>query len=77
MVLGNQDRLNEQTYVVDIAPESLGQFHLSVAIARHHNRHVDIAVAVGIALGIGAIHQHSRLLLEVPGNDVLVLPDEI
>ena len=75
-VFRHKDRLNEQAHFVHIAPEILGNLKLAVAISRHNDSHVDVAVGIGITLGIRAEHHYLRLSLEPRGYDSLVLSDE-
>lgn len=51
-VFGHEDRLNEQAHLIDIAPQCLGNVELAVAVGRHDDGHVNVAVGGGMALGV-------------------------
>ena len=75
-VFGHEDRLDEETDIADIAPQALRHLKLTVAVGGHDDSHVNVAVGVGVALGIGAEHHDFRLHVEAGAYDSLVSADE-
>ena len=49
-VFGHEDWLDEETDLVDIMPELLGNLELAVTVCRHNDSHVNVAVRIGVAL---------------------------
>ena len=76
VVFCHKDRLYEETDLIDVVPEELGDFHLATAVGGHNDGNVYIAVGIGIALAVGTIHHDLRFYVETRGYDLLVAPDE-
>ena len=75
-VFGHEDRLDEETYLVNIVPELLGNLELAVTVCRHDDSYVNVAVGIGVALRVGTEHHHLRLHVEAGTYDSLVSADE-
>ena len=75
-VFGHEDWLDEETDLVDIMPELLGNLELAVTVCRHNDSHVNVAVGIGVALRVGTEHHHLRFHVEAGTYDSLVSTDE-
>lgn len=75
-VFSHEDRFDEETDLVDIVPELLRNLELAVAVCRHDDGYVDVAVGIGVALRVGSEHHHLRLNFKAGTYDSLVSADE-
>ena len=75
-VFCHEDWLDEETHLIDIMPEKLGDFQFPIAICWHDDSNVDIAVRIGITLTVGAEHHDARLHIKTRCYDLLVSSDE-
>ena len=76
-VVCHEDRLDEETHLVDIAPEQFGNLKLTVAVGGHDDSHVNVAVGSGIALRVGTEHHDAGLHFKAGTYDSLVSSDEL
>ena len=76
-VFGHEDRLDEETDLVYIVPELLGNLKFAVTVCRNDDSHVDVAVGIGVALAVGAEHHYLWLHVEARSYDSLVSADEL
>ena len=75
-VFSHEDGLDEETDLIDVMPEKLGDFQLAVAVSRNNDCHVDVAVRIGIALAVGTVHHDLRFNGKAGADNLLVSANE-
>ena len=78
LIVLHEHRLYEHAHLTDVAPQ-VGRLLPVVGdfTSRQDDRHVDVTVGVGIALGVGAVHDDLRLCLVARPYHSLILPDGV
>ena len=57
-------------------PKKLRDFQFAIAIGRHYDGNIDVAVRIGIAFTVRTEHHDARLHLKTRCYDLLVASDE-
>ena len=75
-VFSHKDWFNQKTNLINIVPEKLGDFQFPIAIGRHYDGNVDVAVRISIPLTVRAEHHDARLYIKTRCYDLFVASDE-